>query len=92
MTDDSGKLVVAPLDPNVLNPMEVLRIFESSTKAIRLAVGLPIDLTGSIQVSLNDVTRLIGAFLELAEKRMTVEQHAALVRDCSAMVRETLGA
>lgn len=92
MTDEDGKLIVPPLDPAVLDPTDVIRIFESSTKASRLAIGLPTDVTGSIQVSLNDVQKVLSGFLSLAEERMPEDQFESLVRACSAMVREQLGA
>jgi hypothetical protein len=91
VTDDEGKQLVAPLDPNVLGPSDLVRLFESSTKAIRLALGLPLDLTGPTQVSLKTVEVILADFVRLAEKRMDPAAHEALLRDCYASVHEQLG-
>ena len=86
-----GKLLVTPLDPNVLKPRDVLRFFESSNNAIRRALGLPVDPDGSFQVSSKDFGAVFRAIMDLAEKRMEPEAFAPFVRDCHAAVAKQFG-
>ncbi len=91
VVDDEGKLLVSPLDPNVLKPRDVLRFFESSNNAIRRALGLPVDPDGSFQVSSKDFGAVFRAIMDLAEKRMEPEAFAPFVRDCHAVVAKQFG-
>lgn len=91
LKDEDGQLVVEPIDPSTLDADEVARWADLGTKFVRLSMGLPTDFTGVIQVSMLDLQRILGAFIALAAERMTPEAHELLVRDCYAMVRESLG-
>ncbi len=91
MVDEEGKPLVTPLDPNVLKPRDVVRLFESSTKEIRRALGLPVDPDRSFQVSSKDFSAIFRAVIDLAEKRMEPEAFEAFVRDCRAVVAKQFG-
>ena len=91
MVDDEGKPLVAPLDPNVLTPRDVVRFFESSTKEIRRVLGLAVDPDRSFQVSSKDFEAVFGAVMDLAEKRMEPEAFAAFARDCRAVFAKQFG-
>jgi hypothetical protein len=74
-----------------MDPAETVRVLETGNKFIRLAIGLPPDLSGQVQVSLSDLQTILGGFIEIAAKHMTPAAHEATVRECYAMVRRQLG-
>lgn len=91
VVDEEGKLLVSPLDPNVLTPRDVVRFFESSNKEIRRALGLPVDPDRTFQVSSKDFEAVLRAVMDLAEKRMEPEAFAGFVRDCRAVLAKQFG-
>ena len=91
VVDDEGKPLVTPLDPNVLTPRDVVRLFESSTKQIRRVLGLAVDPDRSFQVSSKDFEAVFHAVMDLAEKRMEPEAFAPFVRDCRAAFAKQFG-
>jgi hypothetical protein len=90
-SDGDGSPVVRGLHPDELSPSEVARFLDLGATLVRRSTGLPSDLSGSMRVTLDQVQHILGGVLELARNRMPPEEHAALVRDCYALVRESVG-
>lgn len=91
VVDDEGKPLVTPLDPNVLEPRDVLRFLESTTKEMRRMLGLPVDPDGPFQVSSKDFSTVLRAVIDLAKKRMEPDAFALFIRDCHAAVAKQFG-
>jgi hypothetical protein len=64
---------------------------ESSTKAIRRALGLPIDPDRSFQVSSKDFEAVLREILVHAEKRMEPDAFMMFIRDCQAVCAKQFG-
>lgn len=89
--DDEGKPIVAPLDPTELTPRDVVRFLESSTKQIRIVLGLAVDPERSFQISSKDFDAVFFQVMDLAEKKMEPEAYAQFARDCSALFAKQFG-
>ena len=80
----NGKTVegISRLNPAELDAGDVARLAQVAVQIERLSVGLPMDLTQSLNtLTRQEGEKIVSGIVELALNRLPVEQHEAFIRD-----------
>ena len=80
--DRNAEEPVTALDPNQLEPNDVMRLASDGSRLMRLAYGEPTDLVkNALLIHPTDVSRQIGAVVDVALKFIPDDLQAAFLRE-----------